>query len=75
MSAKKRLVEYHCARLKDKSPDVRLKSIRELELLCDTDALDALQQLFQSDDNYEVRRAAQIAGRSIFLKNNSEQQR
>ena len=75
MSTKKRLVEYHCARLKDKNPDVRLKSIRELELLCDTDALDALHEVFQHDDNYDVRRAAQTAGRSIFLKNNSEQQR
>lgn len=71
MSVKK-LVEYHINRLKDKSPELRLKAIRELELLASPDALEALQNVYENDDNHEVRKAAQEAGRSIFLKNASE---
>lgn len=74
MSAMKRIVEYHINRLKDKSPAVRLKAIRELELLADTDALEALKFVYDNDDNSEVRKAAQQAGRSIFVKNKDEQQ-
>lgn len=68
----KKLVEYHINRLKDKSPELRLKAIRELELLADPDALEALQNVYENDDDHEVRKAAQQAGRSIFLKNASE---
>lgn len=68
MSVNHRIVAYHIARLRDKNPDVRLKSILELKLLADPAALDALQDLFRNDPNLEVRRAAQEAGRVIFLK-------
>ncbi len=64
-----RLVEYHIMRLKDKNMDVRLKSINELRLLGDPAALEPLEQLYRSDPEPEVRRAAQDAGREIFLKN------
>ncbi len=67
-SPAKRLVEYHIGRLQDKNADVRLKSIHELELLGDPDALEALQDVFKNDPEPEVRKAAQEAGRSIFLK-------
>ena len=64
----KKLVEYHIKRLSDKNPDVRLKAIKELELLADADALNALRQVYDEDDNQDVRKAAQDAGRSIFIK-------
>jgi HEAT repeat protein len=64
----KRLVEYHIGRLQDKNPDVRLKSINELALLADPDALDALREVYENDSDAEVRKAAQEAGRAIFRK-------
>lgn len=64
----KRLVEYHIGRLQDKNPDVRLKSINELALLADSDALEALQHVYENDADPEVRKAAQEAGRAIFRK-------
>jgi hypothetical protein len=66
----KKLVEYHVSRLKDKDASIRLKAIQELELLSDIDSLEALQDVFKNDTNEEVRRAAQIAGRKIFVNNN-----
>lgn len=63
-----RLVEYHIERLKNKNPEVRLKSIEELRLLADPAALEPLEQLYHSDSEQTVRKAAQAAGREIFLK-------
>ncbi len=68
MSLNQKLVAYHIARLRDKNPAVRLKSIQELVELGDPDALDALRDLFQNDPDFEVRKAAQEAGRILFLK-------
>lgn len=68
----KRLVEYHIARLQDKNPAVRLKSINELALLADSDALDALRRVYENDTDPEVRKAAQEAGRAIFRKQREE---
>lgn len=68
LSVSKRLVDYHMSRLKDKSPEARLKAIQELVLLEDISALDALQEIFKTDPDEEVRKAAQHAGREIFLK-------
>lgn len=67
----KRVVEYHISRLKDKNPDVRIKAIKELELLADPAALEPLRDLYDNDDNIDVRKAAQAAGRTIFLKTRS----
>lgn len=64
----KKVVEYHISRLQDKNPQVRLKAIKELELLADPDALEALKSVFDTDTDLEVKRAAQEAGRAIFLK-------
>jgi len=66
--AVKQLVHYHIARLKDKNPAVRLKAINELALLGDSEALEALETVFQQDPDSEVKKAAQAAGRAIFLK-------
>lgn len=62
----KRLVDYHIARLQEKSAEVRKKSIQELALLGDSSALDALQIIYNTDPDPEVRKAAQDAGRAIF---------
>jgi HEAT repeat protein len=64
----KKIVEYHIGRLQDKDPNVRLKSINELALLGDADALEALQSVYQQDPDPRVKKAAQEAGRAIFLK-------
>ena len=66
------LLEYHILRLKDKSAAVRLKSINELRLLGDPAAMEALEELFRTDPEPEVRKAAQAAGRELFLKQNSK---
>jgi HEAT repeat protein len=63
-----RLVEYHIKRLQDKSAAVRLKSIEELRLLGDPAALPALKTVYETDTEPEVRKAAQNAGREIFIK-------
>lgn len=72
-SLSKKLLIYHLARLKDKNPDVRLKAIHEIELLGDADALETLHRVYNTDTDLDVRRAAQNAGRAIFLKQQAAQ--
>ena len=72
VSLNKKLVTYHLARLKDKNAAVRLKSIHELAELGDPEALDTLQEMYRSDTDLEVRKAAQAAGRAIFIKNQQQ---
>lgn len=69
----KKIVEYHIARLKDKRVAVRLEAIHELTLLNDVDSLEALREVFENDDDLEVRKAAQDAGREIFKRNHLNQ--
>lgn len=64
----KQLVQYHMSRLKDKNAVARLDAIRELVLLEDSEALDALKEVFENDPDEEVRRAAQEAGRNLYRK-------
>lgn len=66
-SSNKRIIAYHISRLQDKNRDVRLKSIAELALMADEEALAALRTLVEKDPDTEVKKAAQEAGRSIFL--------
>ena len=70
----KQIVEYHISRLKDKSPVARLRAIQELVLLEDGDALDALKDVFETDSDEDVRKAAQQAGRELFLKLRAKEQ-
>lgn len=72
MGINQKLLEYHIARLKDKRPEIRLQSIQELVLLNDVGALEALRDVFDSDADVEVRKAAQEAGRTIFKNQVSE---
>lgn len=66
MSVNQKLLEYHISRLKDKRVEVRLQSIQELVLLNDAGALEALRDVFSNDNDVDVRKAAQDAGRVIF---------
>lgn len=68
MSVNKKLVVYHLARLSDKNVDVRLKSIQELADLGDIEALPTLEALYRDDPDASVRKAAQEAGRTIYVK-------
>lgn len=64
----KKIITYHISRLQDKSADVRLKAIAELREFADQDALQALRDVFENDADIAVRKAAQEAGRIVFLK-------
>jgi len=66
VSVNQKLLEYHISRLKDKRVEVRLQSIQELVLLNDAGALEALRDVFSNDNDVDVRKAAQEAGRVIF---------
>lgn len=70
----KRVVEYHIGRLKDKNPDVRLKSINELKLIGDPAALEPLEEVYRNDLEADVRKAAQEAGLEIFMKKKKEEE-
>lgn len=73
MNPTKKLIAYHIARLKDRNVQVRLSTIQELADLGDQDALNALQETYRTDPDMAVRRAAQEAGRAIFLRNQQQQ--
>lgn len=72
MSNLNRVLTYHLSRLQDKSAEVRLKAIKELELLASgeetlqNEVLEALKVAYSTDTDSEVRRAAQEAGRVIY---------
>ena len=68
MSARDQLVVYHMSRLQDKRPEVRLGAIAELELLEATEAYSALEELYRSDPDRDVKRRAQAAGRVLYEK-------
>jgi len=72
VTVEKKLIAYHLHRLKDRDPQVRLASIHELELLADPEVLPALRKLFETDPVIEVRKAAQAAGRKLYLKGRVE---
>ena len=74
MSATERMIAFHIARLKDKNPQVRIKSIQELELLEATMAFGLLEELFRNDPDPDVRVAAQQAGKTLFwlIQKNNE---
>ncbi len=75
-SATERMIAYHMARLKDKRPAVRLEAIRELRLLEATAALNVLEEVFRTDEDEDVRSAAQEAGRTLFrIKKRQEKER
>lgn len=68
MSAIDRMIAYHLERVKDKNPNVRISSIEELADLGAEQALATLEELFRTDPEESVRKAAQLAGRTIYNK-------
>lgn len=64
--SRERIIEYHLARLKDKQAKNRKDAIKELLLLEATEALDMLKTLYETDEDEDVRKLAQSAGREIF---------
>lgn len=66
MSAVDRMIAYHIARMQDKNPDVRLRSIQELILLEAVQALDALEALYHNESDAVVREAARQAGLKLY---------
>lgn len=68
MSAIDRMIAYHLERVKDKNPEVRIKSIEELADLEAEQALSTLEEIYRTDPDEGVRKAAQLAGRTIFTK-------
>ncbi len=63
-----KLIAYHLERLKNNLIQTRLDAINELRLLGDPRALEALEHVYRNDPDEDVRKAAQQAGREIFMK-------
>lgn len=76
MSQIEKIVQFHISRLKDRSVEVQLNTIRELELLGAQAeaALPALKELFETTEDENVQRAAQRAGYTIFQKVKEQRQ-
>jgi hypothetical protein len=70
VSSEDKMINFHISRLKDKQVDVLLRTIEALEKFGDKAerALPALEDLYKSATDPEVKAAAQRAGRTIFLK-------
>ena len=71
----KRMVEYHISRLKDKRTNIRLEAIQELVLLGAVEALDMLEEVYRTDAEESVRRAAKDAGKQLFTQQLQERNR
>lgn len=63
---RERLIEYHLLRIKQGNKAARLDSIEQLILLEAVEALDSLRVVVEQDEDVDVRRAAQQAGRHLF---------
>lgn len=65
-SATERMIAFHIARLEDKNSEVRLKAIRELELLNAVEAYSALEALYRRESDPAVKEAARNLGRKLY---------
>lgn len=74
MSSEDKVIQFHISRLRDKNPEVLLKTIQELVQFGAKakPALPALRELFLSSDNLDVKKAAQQAGRVIFAQSQAQ---
>ncbi len=74
MSSEDKVIQFHISRLRDKNPDVLLKTIQELVQFGAKaePALPTLKDIFENTDNLDVKKAAQQAGRAIFAQVKSE---
>ena len=73
--SRQRMIDYHLTRLKDRRSSIRLEAIHELLLLEAFEAMDALEAVFRTDTDAEVRDAARKAGRDLFLLQRKQQGR
>lgn len=62
------LLEYHIGRLTDKNPRVRADSARELGLLGDPAALEALEARYREETDPNVKAMIQFAGRLLYKR-------
>lgn len=68
MDTAQKLINYHLSRLKNKSPEIRLSAIQELETIGNHDVLAILEQVYRTDIDEAVREAAQVSGRKLFVR-------
>jgi hypothetical protein len=68
-TSEEKMIEFHISRLKDKQPDVLLRTIQELVNFGAKAerALPALEALYKSSPDPNVKEAAHRAGRTIFF--------
>lgn len=71
--ARQQLIEYHTGRLKDKRKVARRDAIEQLMLLEAIESLEALEDVYRTDPDEEIRQQAKQAGRSIFLTHRAKQ--
>lgn len=64
--ARSRIIDYHLLQLNDGNTLKRLDAIEQLRLLGAVEVLEILRQLCERDSDYDVRLAAQKAGRYLF---------
>jgi HEAT repeat protein len=60
------LTEFYIPRLKATNDDVRRDAIQRLVSIDAVDALEALQEVYKSDSDEEIRKDAQKAGRTLW---------
>jgi HEAT repeat protein len=60
------VIEIWVKRLRDPDVQVRCEAIRQLEAIGDPDTLGPLAVIFALDPDFEARRLAQWAGKSIY---------
>lgn len=68
-SSEDKIIDFHISRLKDKNPQVQLKSIEGLLALKEkaARAIDALRVCYENSDDEVVKKAARQAGFDIFM--------
>jgi hypothetical protein len=73
-SSQDKVISFHISRLKDKNTDVLLKTIEQL-ITFGADAKDALpllEELYKSNEDPDVQKAAQHAGLYIYKQMQTE---
>lgn len=76
MSSKEKVIQYHISRLKDKNPEVLVKTIQELAQFGKdaADALPLLESIFWTSQEPSVKKAAQHAARVILEQPGNNQE-
>jgi hypothetical protein len=68
VSSQQKVLQFHISRLKDKSPEVILRTIQELVKFGAEakEALPVLEQVYRNHEDPTVKKAAQLAGIEIY---------